>query len=189
MKKFMRIFLLGPGLIISYHAMAMSDNTIQICDTGQFPDDVACKLYMSGYTISSTMACSMCTDIMGCVYNKIYNMGTTTSAALQECYDNEGYDNGDVGAIFNIIAGGDTTNLDVNLSGGNFIAACQNYSLCQCWIGTYGASGENIVCNDCPQNGWSATGATSITQCYMIPGNSSDTTGQFTYTANCFYTN
>ena len=53
---------------------------------------------------------------------------------------------------------------------------------CFCNAGYY-QNGD--ACNKCPDNGTSAAGATSITQCYVTTF--SDATGSGVYTSNCYY--
>ncbi|MBQ8293850.1 MAG: hypothetical protein IJX89_00490 [Alphaproteobacteria bacterium] len=67
------------------------------------------------------------------------------------------------------------------------IPACEY----QCRAGYYG---DGTTCTRCPSSGGvygtSAAGSTAITSCY-IPANSSmsDTTGTYTFTSNCYYSN
>lgn len=65
----------------------------------------------------------------------------------------------------------------------------------RCAAGYYGASTNGTSgCTRCPSSGGvygtSAAGSTAITSCY-IPANSSmtDSTGTYTFTTNCYYTN
>lgn len=45
-------------------------------------------------------------------------------------------------------------------------------------------------CTACPNGGTSAAGATSITSCYLPSGTTgTDSSGTYTYTLNCYYTN
>lgn len=65
----------------------------------------------------------------------------------------------------------------------------------RCAAGYYGnAKGTSVYnltgCNQCPSGGTSAAGATVITGCYLPSGTTgSDSTGTYTYTSNCYYSN
>ena len=72
---------------------------------------------------------------------------------------------------------------------GNAYAACvagaKTYTSCN--AGYYLSGG---LCLTCPSGGTSAAGATSITSCYLPSGTTgSDSTGSYTYTSNCYYSN
>jgi len=72
---------------------------------------------------------------------------------------------------------------------------CVESTLYQCAAGYYGSSTDGKSgCTQCPSSGgivgMSNAGSTEITSCY-IPANltATDSTGTYTYTSDCFYTN
>lgn len=72
---------------------------------------------------------------------------------------------------------------------------CKTTTSARCQKGYYGTATLNASntscsgCTPCPASGTTAeTGATAITECYIPSGTtSSDTTGAFKYTENCYY--
>lgn len=75
-------------------------------------------------------------------------------------------------------------------------ASCSSNNTYKCAQGYYGSPTEfNKTCTRCPTSGGiagttSGSGATSITECYIESGSTgSDSTGSFTYTGNCYYSN
>lgn len=71
------------------------------------------------------------------------------------------------------------------------VSCLRNIPKYKCESGYYGTPlNASSGCTKCPSPGTSAQGATSITQCY-IPANTSlsDTTGSYTYTSDCYYSN
>ncbi len=78
---------------------------------------------------------------------------------------------------------------------------CQTTTIARCQKGYYGTAKLNNLqtscsgCTACPSSGGiagttSGPGATAITECYIPAGTkSSDSTGSFEYTGNCYYKN
>lgn len=78
---------------------------------------------------------------------------------------------------------------------------CAFYTTARCQKGYYGTAKLNNLktscsgCTACPSSGGvagttSGPGATAITECYIPAGTkSSDSTGSFEYTGNCYYKN
>ncbi len=68
---------------------------------------------------------------------------------------------------------------------------CTKRTQYQCAAGYYGTSSNGTSgCSRCPSNGSSTAGATAITSCYLPSGTTgSDSTGSYTYTSNCYYSN
>ena len=68
---------------------------------------------------------------------------------------------------------------------------CTKRTQYRCAAGYYGTSSNGTSgCSRCPSNGSSTAGATAITSCYLPSGTTgSDSTGSYTYTANCYYSN
>lgn len=72
---------------------------------------------------------------------------------------------------------------------------CTKSTEYRCAAGYYGSSTNGTSgCTRCPSSGGiygtSAAGSTAITSCYIPSGTSmSDSTGTYTYTDNCYYTN
>lgn len=68
---------------------------------------------------------------------------------------------------------------------------CTKTTQYQCAAGYYGTSNNGTSgCTRCPSSGSSAAGTTAITSCYLPSGTTgSDSTGSYTYTANCYYSN
>lgn len=72
---------------------------------------------------------------------------------------------------------------------------CNTSTQYRCGEGYYGSSTNGTSgCNQCPMDGntygLSAAGSTAKTSCYILSGESlSDSTGTFTYTSDCYYTN
>ena len=70
---------------------------------------------------------------------------------------------------------------------GNLCVRNKNY---RCVAGAYGnpSASNKTVCAPCPSPGTSATGSTSQSDCYIPAGTtSSDSTGTYKYTSNCYY--
>ncbi len=74
--------------------------------------------------------------------------------------------------------------------------SCYTKTTYKCARGYYGLPTElNKKCTRCPSSGGiygttSGSGATSITECYIESGSTgSDSTGSYTYTGNCYYSN
>lgn len=66
-------------------------------------------------------------------------------------------------------------------------STCYNANSFSCNAGYYK---NGNACTLCPDGGTSASGATSITSCYIRSGTTgSDSTGTYTYTSNCYYSN
>ncbi len=61
----------------------------------------------------------------------------------------------------------------------------------RCAAGYYGTSSNGTSgCTKCTSPGTSTAGSTSITRCYVPSGTTgSDSTGTFTYTSNCYWSN
>lgn len=82
-----------------------------------------------------------------------------------------------------------------------YCTPCDNENDCEwgvryrCAPGYYGTTKDGLTgCTKCPSSGGVAGrsdgGATSITQCYLPFGTTgSDSTGNFTYTSKCYYSN
>lgn len=75
-------------------------------------------------------------------------------------------------------------------------AECANIISYKCAVGYYGTPGPlNKTCTRCPSSGGvygttATSGATSITECYLAVGTTgSDSSGSFTYTSDCYYSN
>ena len=68
---------------------------------------------------------------------------------------------------------------------------CTKRTQYRCAAGYYGTSSNGTSgCSRCPSNGSSTAGATAITSCYLPSGTTgSDSTGSYTYTSNCYYSN
>ena len=68
---------------------------------------------------------------------------------------------------------------------------CTKTAQYRCAAGYYGTSSNGTSgCTRCPSSGSSAAGTTAITSCYLPSGTTgSDSTGSYTYTANCYYSN
>ena len=68
---------------------------------------------------------------------------------------------------------------------------CTKTAQYRCAAGYYGTSSNGTSgCSRCPSNGSSTAGATAITSCYLPSGTTgSDSTGSYTYTSNCYYSN
>ena len=68
---------------------------------------------------------------------------------------------------------------------------CTKRTQYRCAAGYYGTSSNGTSgCTRCPSNGSSTAGATAITSCYLPSGTTgSDSTGSYTYTSNCYYSN
>ncbi len=68
---------------------------------------------------------------------------------------------------------------------------CTKTAQYRCAAGYYGTSSNGTSgCTRCPSNGSSTAGATAITSCYLPSGTTgSDSTGSYTYTSNCYYSN
>lgn len=170
--------------------MAMSENTIALCENEVYYDSVACQLYQSGFSSSSEMACSMCMDIMRCINEYVNGDGGFwggVTDAIQLCAQRD-IGQGDAGMVLDLIANSDIENLDVDLGPGDFMGVCMQYYFCTCWPGTYG-DGAGGVCYDCPENGYSDNDATLITECYKPAGSFSDSTGSGQITERCNYSN
>ncbi len=69
--------------------------------------------------------------------------------------------------------------------------ACKRTTSYRCAAGYYGSSTNGTSgCSKCPSPGTTAAGATSITECCIPSGTTgSDTTGTYTYTSQCCYSN
>ena len=103
MGKILSVCLVGYFVfVICQSAVAISANTEHICRSGGYADSVACQLYKSGFSSSSSMACDMCVSIMGCISDYL-SSGTGVSRAIQLCRET-GFDGGDIGMIMDIIA-------------------------------------------------------------------------------------
>ena len=73
---------------------------------------------------------------------------------------------------------------------GTITCSCRRTYSYKCAAGYYGQPKSSLMgqCTECPGNGTSAVGSTSITSCYLPSGTScSDTSGTCTYTSNCYY--
>lgn len=73
---------------------------------------------------------------------------------------------------------------------GTVTCSCKRTYSYKCAAGYYGLPKSSLMgqCTECPGNGTSAVGSTSITSCYLPSGTScSDTSGTCTYTSNCYY--
>lgn len=75
-------------------------------------------------------------------------------------------------------------------SGTNLVRCVTTYTY-KCKAGYYGnPTALNKTCTKCPNSGTSSEGSISITKCYIPSGTTgSDSTGSYTYTANCYYSN
>ena len=71
------------------------------------------------------------------------------------------------------------------------ILNCTRKTSYRCAAGYYGQSTNGTTgCTPCPAPGTSANGATAKTSCYVVSGTvANDTSGQYNFTNNCFYTN
>lgn len=81
------------------------------------------------------------------------------------------------------------SNCPTGLTGTVTCSCSRTYSY-KCAAGYYGQPKSSFMgqCTECPGNGTSAVGSTSITSCYLPSGTScSDTSGTCTYTSNCYY--
>ncbi len=73
----------------------------------------------------------------------------------------------------------------------NCDGVCNQTNEYRCAAGYYGSSTNGTSgCSRCPSSGSSSAGSTVITACYLPSGwTGTDSTGSYTYTANCYYSN
>lgn len=71
------------------------------------------------------------------------------------------------------------------------LTRCASSIQFRCAAGYYGSSTTGTSgCTRCPNSGVSMAGSTEITSCYLPSGTTgTDTSGTYTYTADCYYSN
>lgn len=152
---------------------------------------VSCDICKTGYTRTPQSAtgpgCSNTITWYNCEYNSSGGGGDTCDGTCDNCLSTS-WTAADTGYQSRTKATCNTTT-----------CKCSTSREYRCAAGYYGSPpaiqqiGSLTGCTRCPASGVrfgnSAVGSTTITSCYLATGTGiSDTTGTFTYTSNCYYT-
>ncbi|MBD5389229.1 hypothetical protein HDR63_03160 [bacterium] len=144
-------------------------------------DGYQCDITISGYTkeLNKPVASG------ARVAYAVVNTDTRTVSALVYTYDScpSGYDKQSITlkSVANTSLGCCRAIGTYNGHDNDTIYTCVKK---ECAAGTYG---DGVTCTACPTPGTSYKGATAKTSCYITGG--TDTTGTYTHTSNCYYSN
>lgn len=109
----------------------------------------------------------------------------------EECCSGSTHSESDIGnGVIQITDKSNSITCATSSSGSNLVRCITRYTY-KCKAGYYGnPTALHKTCTKCPDSGTSSEDSTNITQCYIPSGTTgSDSTGSYTYTANCYYSN